>query len=101
MNIAGVNIKPEWVLWGVAAGAALLWMRGLNRTVADTSETIFSLPGSAVQGTLSGLLGIPRTDTPEAQDKCAAALAAGDDWTASFNCPAAKAIGGWFDAEWF
>lgn len=93
------QIKPEWILWGVAIGAGFVWMRGLNRTVADVSETVAGVPGSLFQGASSGLLGIPRTDTPEAVSRCQQALAEGNDWEASFYCPASKWWGGVWDGR--
>lgn len=93
------SIKPEWILYGVALGVGVLWLRGFNRSVADTAETVTALPFSLFQGAAAGVVGVPRTDTPEAQSRCQAALNAGDDWEASFYCPASTWLGGLFDGK--
>lgn len=76
---------------GLGAGAAVyVAYRGLNGVARDASKAGVNVATGLVTGTVAGIgeaVGIPDTDP----DKCAAAVAAGDSWEASFACP----VGTW------
>lgn len=99
--IAAAKIKPEWIFYGLAIGAALIFLPGALRRIGGA-------PGEVIGGALdsAGSLfmentPLPNTRTPENIERCKAALAAGNDLEASFYCPAGTWIGGLFDGEWF
>lgn len=95
------NIRPDWVLWGLAAGAVLIFLPGVLRRIGAAP---FDLAGGAVEGAgnlLMDLTPFPNTSKPENISECDKALAAGDDLLASFYCPASKWGKGLFDSEWF
>lgn len=97
------GIRLEWVLWGAGIGAGILILNQIlsGRLLTQTAAATARAPVDLYIGATEGLLGLPDPRTPENQSKCDAALKAGNDWEASFYCPASKAIGGWFDGEWF
>lgn len=81
--------------WAVAAAAVALWWL----TRQGQAQAAGAAVGAAVVNGGAGLVlgagdavGIPRTNP----DRCAAALAAGDMWAASFACPAGDFIGAVF-----
>lgn len=84
-------------LEGWALGAAALLALGLGvyvakKGVAGAVAGAVGAAGDAAAGAVVGigqLVGIPATD----DDKCQAAIAAGDRWRQSFDCPAATFIG--------
>lgn len=96
-----MKIKPVWVLYGIGAGAALIAINALlsGRIASGTAAAVGRLPGDIVIGGAEGLLGLPDPRTSENLSLCEAARAAGDDWTASFYCPAASWFGGLFDGK--
>lgn len=95
-------VRVEWIIWGVSVGAAVLVLNQLmsGRLLSSASEAAARAPVDMFYGATRGALGVPDTRTDESKAKCEAAIAAGNDWEASFYCPAAKAVGGWFDKEW-
>ncbi len=96
-------IRAEWIVWGLAAGVGLLALNAFlsGRLLTSSAGAVARAPVDVFIGGLDGLLGLPDPRSVESHTKCQKALAAGDDWTASFHCPAADAIAGWFDKEWF
>lgn len=94
-------IKSEWLFWGVGAGVVLLVLNSVmnGRIVSQTAAAVGRLPSDLIYGGAEGLFGIPDTRKGETQSKCAAALASGDDWGASFNCPALPWGRGLFDGK--
>lgn len=54
---------------------------GVGKAVAQTADAIISAPVKVI----GGALGIPETS----QTQCQKDMAAGDNWAASFSCPAA------------
>lgn len=98
-----MTIKPEWILWGVGAGVGLLALNAFmsGRLLSGSAEAIARAPVDVFIGGAEGLLGLPDPRTDANKARCKAALEAGNDWQASFYCPAAEAVKGWFDGEWF
>ncbi len=96
-----MKIKPEWVLWGVGAGVGLLALNAFlsGRIVSSTAAAVGRLPIDVFMGGADGLLGLPDTRTPDAMSECEKARAMGDDWKASFYCPAATWFKGLFDGN--
>lgn len=96
-------IKPEWIVWGLGAGVAVIVINSLvnGSLLTKTASTVGRVPIDVFIGGAEGLLGLPDTRTRENQAKCAAARAAGRDWEASFVCPAATWFKGLFDWELF
>lgn len=99
------GIKTEWILWGLGIGAALVFLPGLLKTGA---RNVGESAGAAVDGVLTGAADVvlahsplPDTRTDKNKQICLAARAAGDDFKASFYCPAADWLTGLFDGEWF
>lgn len=98
----GVMIAGAVALAVVAA--AWIYSRGgvKNAAVSFGSAVGSGAVGAAdgfVGGTVQGIgevFGVPRTDTPEAANKCAAAKAGGDTWAASQHCPAGDFLGWWW-----
>lgn len=86
-----VAINPQWVLYGVAAGVGLIVLNQLmrGRVVASAASSVAQLPIDLFLGGAEGLFGLPDPRTDASKSKCAAALAVGDCWSASFACPAA------------
>lgn len=95
------GIRSDLLLYGIGAAVALLVVNRLleGRIVAGAVETVAALPVDVVIGTGSGLLGLPDTRTPQAKTACQAAIDAGDDWEASFQCPALSWARGLFDGK--
>lgn len=95
------NIKPEWVFWGVGLAVGVLILNRLldGRLLTATAATVARAPVDAYYGVTEGLLGLPDTRTRESQGQCEQAKAAGDDWKASFYCPASEWFGGLFDGK--
>ena len=95
------KIKPVWVLWGLGAGAALIALNSLlsGRIASGTAAAVGRLPSDIVIGGAEGLFGLPDPRTAESVSRCDAARAAGDDWSASFYCPASSWIRGLFDGK--
>lgn len=96
-----MKIEPKWVMWGGAAGLALLVLNRVTggKLVTATASTIARAPVDAFYGATEGFLGLPDTRTASNVSKCDAARAAGDDWAASFYCPAATWFKGLFDGK--
>lgn len=94
-------IKPEWLLWGVGLGVALLIVNRITggAIVTGAASTITRAPADMVIGAADGLFGLPDTRTADSVSKCDAARAAGDDWAASFYCPAADFLRGLVDGK--
>lgn len=93
------TIKPEWILYGVGVGVALLALNALigGRLITSAASTVGRAPADAFYGITEGLLGLP--DTRNTKSECEAARAAGNDWEASFICPATTWIKGLFDGK--
>lgn len=96
-----IKIRPEWVMWGIGAGVGLLALNALlsGRIVSGAAGAVARAPVDAFIGGAEGLFGFPDTRTPESVGKCAAAGAVGDDWGASFVCPALTWVRGLFDGR--
>jgi hypothetical protein len=96
-----MKVRPEWVLWGIGAGVAVLVVNKMlsGRIVTGAASTVGRLPSDIIIGGAEGLLGLPDPRTAESQSRCAAARAAGDDWGASFYCPASEWFRGLFDGK--
>lgn len=94
-------IKPEWVLWGVGAGVGLLAINALlgGRIVSGAAGAVARAPVDAFIGGAEGLFGLPDPRSAESQTRCDAARATGDDWVASFVCPAGSWVRGLFDGR--
>lgn len=97
------GIKIEWVVWGVGAGVALLALNAFlsGRLLSSTAGAVARAPVDIFIGGTEGLTGLPDPRKAESISRCQQAKAAGNDWEASFYCPAASTIEGWFDKEWF
>ncbi|MDZ7593221.1 MAG: hypothetical protein U0932_01090 [Thiobacillus sp.] len=96
-----MKINPTWVLWGIGAGAALLVLNSLlgGRILSAAAGAAARAPGDIFMGGVEGMTGLPDTRTADSKNKCRAALEAGDDWAASFYCPAGTWWGGLFDGK--
>lgn len=97
------GIKAEWILWGIGAGVGLLAINAFmsGRLLSGTAGAIARAPVDIFIGATEGLIGLPDTRTDKSVALCREAQAAGNDWAASFYCPAATTVKGWFDREWF
>lgn len=95
------TIKPEWIFWGIGIAAGVLVVNRLldGRLLTGAVSTVARAPVDAFYGASEGLLGLPDTRTAESRTLCEQAQAAGDDWKASFYCPAATWLGGLFDGK--
>lgn len=95
------TIKPQWILWGLAAGVALIIVNRMasGRLVAGAAESVTRVPFDAFRGVTEGVFGLPDPASPVAMSECEKALAAGDDWKASFYCPATSWAKGLFDGK--
>lgn len=95
------QIKPEWVLWGLGLAAGVLVLNRLldGRLLTTTASTVARAPVDVFVGATEGLFGLPDPRTAESKMLCEQARAAGDDWKASFYCPAAVWFGGLFDGK--
>lgn len=96
-----MKIRPEWVLWGVGAGVGLLALNALlgGRILTVAAQSVARAPVDVFMGGADGLFGLPDTRTAQSVSACEAARAAGDDWGASFYCPASRWFGGLFDGK--
>lgn len=94
-------IKPQWILWGLAAGVALIVLNRLasGQLAAQAAQSVTRLPFDFFRGATEGIIGLPDPAAPAAQTECDKALAAGDDWKASFYCPASRWAKGLFDGK--
>ncbi len=89
------QINPLYLVGGVAVLGLLLWVivKGPRGVAKGTAKATVDLVGGLVEGTVKGIgenIGVPDTS----KTKCAAALAEGRYWDASFDCPAGDFIGG-------
>lgn len=96
-----MKIKPEWILWGVGAGVGLLALNAMlsGRLLTASAGAVARAPVDAFIGGAEGLFGLPDTRTPQSVSECEAARMAGDDWSASFVCPAMTWARGLFDGK--
>lgn len=96
-------IRSDWVLWGLAAGVGLVALNAVlsGRLLTSSAQAVGRAPVDLFVGGLEGLFGLPDTRTDASKTRCQQALESGNDWEASFSCPAADAVRGWFDGEWF
>lgn len=96
-----VPIKPIWIIYGVGAGVALLAINAIigGRLITSAATAVTRAPEDLFYGSADGLFGLPDTRTADSRDKCAAARAAGNDWEASFVCPASSWLRGLFDGN--
>lgn len=88
-------------MWGIGGAVALLLLNKFlsGQVVAGAAGALAQVPGDVVRGTISGITGLPDPATAASQSACDAALAAGDDWKASFYCPASRWAKGLFDGK--
>lgn len=88
-------------MWGIGAGAAMLVLNALlgGRLLSATAGAVARAPGDIFVGGVEGLTGLPDTRTADSQNKCQAAIDAGDDLAASFYCPAGTWWGGVLDGR--
>lgn len=95
------GVRAEWVLWGAGAVAVLLVLNRITSgaIVTGAASTVARAPVDTVFGAADGLLGLPDTRTAASVSKCDAARAAGDDWAASFYCPASEWFKGLLDGK--
>lgn len=87
---------PPWALYALLGAGLYVALRGVNGAVKDTARTVAKLPGSVIEGLVTGggeSVGIPQTD----MNQCQRDLAAGRKWDASFSCPASKFLKHLFD----
>lgn len=98
-----IGLKIEWIVWGVGAGVALIALNSFlsGRLLSGSAQAIGRAPVDIFIGGTEGALGLPDPRKAESKTRCQAAIAAGNDWEASFYCPAASTIKGWLDSEWF
>lgn len=87
MDKSGLN--PAVLLSFGVIGVALLYVsiKGAKNTGVAIGTSAVDLVDGVIGGASTGaglLVGVPATNP----DKCAAAMAAGDTWEASFACPA-------------
>jgi len=87
-------VAAAWIYsrGGVRSAAASLGVAVGSGAVAAADGVI----GGTVQG-IGEVFGVPRTDTPAAKSKCAAAKAANDTWAVSQNCPAGDFFTWWWE----
>lgn len=81
--------KRIMIASGLAAGVALAWIaaRGVKGAAESTARAAVGIAEGTATGVVVGIgqaVGVPETD----RDQCAADLAAGRTWDASFSCPA-------------
>lgn len=74
---------------GLGAGLLLAWVmiKGTKGAAQSTARAVVGMAEGTATGVVVGIgeaVGVPETN----QDKCAADLAAGRTWDASFSCPA-------------
>lgn len=95
------GVRSDLLMFGVGAAVALLIINRMmgGTIVAGAAATVASAPVDLVIGASDGLFGIPDTRTPEAKTACELARESGDDWGASFQCPAATWFRGLFDGK--
>lgn len=95
------GIKAEWILWGVGAGVALVALNSVlsGRLATSAGEAAGRLPVDVFTGGMEGLFGLPDTRSADSVNRCQEARAAGDDWAASFYCPASDWFRGLFDGK--
>lgn len=82
-KLAGVLVGGYLAWRAIAAAVEELKKKGPGGVAAAAVSAVGDAAAGAVKG-VSSLVGIPDTDA----QKCAAAKAAGDTWSASFYCPA-------------
>lgn len=96
-----MKINPEWVLWGVGAGVALIALNAMlsGRLLTASAGAAARAPVDTFIGGAEGLFGLPDTRTAASVSACEVAHAAGDDWKASLVCPAHSWFKGLFDGK--
>ena len=96
MSAAAIRVPPiagGYLVLGLAGALAAIWL--LHGGARSIAASVASLPGDLAAGAVEGVgqsVGVPATDATQ----CAADLAAGRMWRASFSCPAGKFIGAVF-----
>lgn len=95
------GIRQDLLMYGIGAAVALILVNRImdGRVVSGAASSIASVPVDVFMGAADGLIGLPDTRTPQARSACQAARDAGDDWEASFQCPAADWFRGLFDGK--
>ena len=89
--------KTLWTVGLVLGGALLLWMyeKGVGGVAQSVATGAVQAAGGLAAGAVIGassVVGIPQTS----MTKCQKDLAAGDYWSASFDCPAGTFVKGVF-----
>lgn len=99
------GIKPIWIVYGVAAGLGVFLLnraldgRLISGAVTSVAGAVAQVPVDVVFGVTDALIGLPDTRTAQTQTACEKAKAEGNDWEASFVCPASDWFGGLFDGK--
>lgn len=105
MVAGGILSDRQLMIVGGAVGVGFLawWlMRGTAGIAEDASRAAVGVATGAATGAVIGVgdaVGLPDTRTKASQDKCKQAMADGNDWAASFYCPASTWVGGLFDGR--
>lgn len=93
---AGLMSTETKVILGAGALLVLwVWIKGVGGVAQTVTQGAVNAATGAAAGVVVGVgqaVGIPQTS----QTKCQKALAAGDTWTASFECPAGQFLGSVF-----
>lgn len=95
MSVATKDPLVTLAVVGVLGLIAYIVFRGPGGVAKDTAKAGVNVLTGAVVGTVTGIgeaVGIPETS----MTKCQKALAAGNYWDASFDCPASDFLGGVF-----
>lgn len=96
-----ITAVPKWALYGAGIGVALIVINRMTNggLISGAAAAVAQVPFDLTQGVLNGTLGVPITTTQESKTQCQRALETGDDWGASFYCPAGTWFKGLFDGK--
>lgn len=97
MKIAGNIIDDKLLMYGVVFGVVAIYVlpRLAIKTLVDSANDVVDSSADFVLRNSP----LPDTRTVENKTICQQALDAGDDWKASFYCPAATWFGGLWDGK--